>query len=72
MPLAEVIDWSVALVPVLVLVALFIWLDVFKLMTVWETLGLLLLGALAACSSIRCLWASPATAGSPRRGSRRC
>ena len=51
MPIAEVIDWSVALVPVLVLVGLFIWLDVFKLMTVWETLGLLALGALAAVAA---------------------
>ena len=51
MPLAEVIDWSVALVPVLVMVGLFIWLDVFKLMTIWETLGLLLLGALAALAA---------------------
>ncbi len=51
MPIAEVIDWSVALLPVLVLVALFIWLDVFKLMTVWETLGLLLLGAVSALAA---------------------
>ena len=51
MPVAEIIDWSVALVPVLVMVALFIWLDVFKLMTIWETLGLLLLGALAALAA---------------------
>jgi protease PrsW len=48
MPIAEVIDWSVALVPVLAMLTVFIWLDVFKLMTVWETLGLLLLGALTA------------------------
>jgi RsiW-degrading membrane proteinase PrsW (M82 family) len=48
MPIAEIIDWSVALVPVLVMVGLFIWLDVFKLMTIWETLGLLVLGAVAA------------------------
>jgi RsiW-degrading membrane proteinase PrsW (M82 family) len=44
----EAIDWAVALVPVLVMLVLFIWLDVFKLMTLWETLGLLLLGALTA------------------------
>ena len=44
----EAVDWAVALVPVLVMLALFIWLDVFKLMTLWETLGLLLLGALTA------------------------
>ena len=48
MLVAEIIDWSVALLPVLLLLALFIWLDMFKLMTVWETLGLLLLGGLAA------------------------
>ena len=51
MLVAEIIDWSVALVPVLVMVGLFIWLDVFKLMTIWETLGLLLLGALAALAA---------------------
>jgi RsiW-degrading membrane proteinase PrsW (M82 family) len=44
----EAIDWAVALVPVLVMLVLFIWLDVFKLMTLWETLGLLLLGAITA------------------------
>ena len=32
MMLAEIIDWSVALVPVLVMAGLFVWLDVFKLM----------------------------------------
>ena len=44
----EAIDWAVALVPVLVMLVLFIWLDVFKLMTTWETIGLLVLGALSA------------------------
>ena len=44
----EAIDWAVALVPVLVMLVLFIWLDVFKLMTLWETVGLLLLGAATA------------------------
>lgn len=44
----EIVDWGVALLPVLVMLALFIWLDVFKLMTFWETTGLLLLGALTA------------------------
>ncbi len=44
----EVVDWGVALVPVLVMLVLFIWLDVFKLMTFWETVGLLLLGAVTA------------------------
>ncbi len=46
--LLESIDWMIALVPVLVMLALFIWLDVFKLMTFWETVGLLLLGAITA------------------------
>ena len=48
MGIAEIIDWSIALVPVLVLTAGFIWLDVFKLMSLWETLGLLLLGGITA------------------------
>jgi RsiW-degrading membrane proteinase PrsW (M82 family) len=47
----EIIDWSVALVPVLLLTAGFIWLDVFKLMSVWETLGLLLFGGIAAAAA---------------------
>jgi protease PrsW len=45
---AEIVDWSVALVPVLLMAGLFAWLDVFKLMSAWEMIGLLLLGALAA------------------------
>ena len=49
--LFEAVDWAVALVPVLVMLALFIWLDVFKLMTLWETLGLLVLGALTAAAA---------------------
>ena len=51
MNLAEIIDWSVALVPVLVMAALFAWLDVFKLMSVWEMIGCLLLGAVAALAA---------------------
>src|SRR5688572_2682382 len=51
MPIAELIDWSVALVPVLAMLAVFIWLDVFKLMTIWETFGLLLLGVLTAAAA---------------------
>ena len=46
--MVEAVDWAVALVPVLVMLFMFIWLDVFKLMTFWETAGLLLLGALSA------------------------
>src|SRR5687768_3720130 len=43
----ELVNWSLALVPVLMMLAMFVWLDVFKLMTLWETLGLLLLGAVS-------------------------
>ena len=48
MTIVDILDWSVALLPVLALTAGFIWLDAFKLMSVWETLGLLLLGGIAA------------------------
>jgi RsiW-degrading membrane proteinase PrsW (M82 family) len=34
--------------PVLLMLAVFVWLDAFKLMTAWETLGLLMLGGAAA------------------------
>ncbi|HXG81826.1 MAG TPA: PrsW family glutamic-type intramembrane protease [Sphingomicrobium sp.] len=51
MALAEIIDWSVALLPVLLMLGLFVWLDVFKLMTLWETLGLLLIGAVTALAA---------------------
>lgn len=44
----EFTNWSLALVPVLVMLMMFIWLDVFKLMTTWETLGLLALGGVTA------------------------
>lgn len=44
----EITNWSIALVPVLVMLMMFIWLDVFKLMTTWETLGLLALGGVTA------------------------
>lgn len=44
----EAVDWAVALVPVLLMLGLYIWLDVFKLMTFWETAGLLVLGAITA------------------------
>ena len=47
----EIFDWGVALLPVLVMLGLFIWLDVFKLMTFWETVGLLLLGAVTAAAA---------------------
>ena len=48
MTIVDILNWSVALLPVLALTAGFIWLDVFKLMSVWETLALLLLGGIAA------------------------
>ena len=51
MEMGEVIDWSLALVPVLMLTAVFIWLDVFKLVSLWETVGLLLLGGVAAIAA---------------------
>lgn len=44
----EIAHWGLALVPVLVLLAVFIWLDAFKLMSFREILALLLLGGLAA------------------------
>ncbi len=46
--LAELIDWSIALVPVLLMAMLFSWLDVFKLMSKSEMLALLLIGSLVA------------------------
>ena len=44
----EFANWSIALFPVLAMLMMFIWLDVFKLMTTWETLGLLALGGITA------------------------
>ncbi|QIK95321.1 PrsW family intramembrane metalloprotease [Sphingomonas sp. HDW15A] len=44
----EFLNWSLALVPVLAMLAMFVWLDVFKLMTLWEMLGLLVLGGITA------------------------
>ena len=44
----EIVDWAVALTPVLLMALLFVWLDVFKLMSPWEMIGCLLLGAVAA------------------------
>ena len=51
MTTTEIINWSVALLPVLAMTAGFMWLDVFKLMSLWETLGLLLLGGIAAAAA---------------------
>jgi RsiW-degrading membrane proteinase PrsW (M82 family) len=46
--LTEGAHWGLALVPVLVLLSLFVWLDAFKLMSFSEILVLLLLGGAAA------------------------
>lgn len=48
MNFAEILDWSVALVPVLLMALVFTWLDVFKLMSPWEMIACLLLGMFAA------------------------
>ena len=48
---AEAAHWSIALVPVLVLLGVFVWLDAFRLMNVREILSLLLLGAIGALVS---------------------
>ena len=46
--LAEAAHWGLALVPVLILLAIFVWLDAFKLMSLKEILLLLVLGGIAA------------------------
>jgi RsiW-degrading membrane proteinase PrsW (M82 family) len=46
--LAEAAHWGLALVPVLILLAIFVWLDAFKLMSLGEILLLLVLGGVAA------------------------
>lgn len=51
MSLAEVLDWSIALIPVLIMAMLFAWLDVFKLMSPWEMIACLLLGMVAALAA---------------------
>ncbi len=48
MSLAEILNWSVALIPVLVMVVLFAWLDVFKLMAPRELVGPLIMGGFMA------------------------
>ncbi|MEO7505544.1 MAG: PrsW family glutamic-type intramembrane protease [Sphingomicrobium sp.] len=48
MAVAEILNWSIALVPVLAMVALFVWLDIFKLMSLSELLVLLLAGGVVA------------------------
>ena len=46
--LTEGLHWGVALIPVLVMLAIFVWLDAFALMSLKEILVLLILGALGA------------------------
>jgi RsiW-degrading membrane proteinase PrsW (M82 family) len=46
--LAESAHWGLALVPVLILLAIFVWLDAFELMSLKEILFLLALGGLSA------------------------
>ena len=49
--MTPLIDWSLALVPVLVMMVAFVWLDMFKLMSVPEMVGRLLLGGAAALAA---------------------
>jgi RsiW-degrading membrane proteinase PrsW (M82 family) len=51
MSLAEFAHWGLALVPVLILLAVFVWLDSFELMSLGEILVLLALGAVAAAAA---------------------
>jgi RsiW-degrading membrane proteinase PrsW (M82 family) len=46
--LTEAAHWGLALVPVLLLLAIFVWLDAFKLMSFGEILFLLILGGIGA------------------------
>src|SRR5687767_9127940 len=47
----QFIHWGLALVPVLVLLAIFVWFDAFKLMSIGEILVLLVLGGFGAIAS---------------------
>ncbi len=49
--LAEALHWGVALVPVLIMLGIFIWLDAFKLMNLKEILVLLVLGGACAIAA---------------------
>lgn len=49
--LVEAAHWGLALVPVLVLLAIFIWLDAFKLTSLREIVVLLILGAVGALAA---------------------
>ena len=53
MLLAEIAHWALALVPVLALLAVFVWLDAFKLMSFREILLLLFLGGIGAAGGWR-------------------
>jgi RsiW-degrading membrane proteinase PrsW (M82 family) len=46
--LTEAVHWSVALIPVLIMLGVFVWLDAFKLMSLKEVLVLLVLGGIGA------------------------
>ena len=46
--LIDAAHWGLALVPVLILLGIFVWLDAFKLMSLKEILALLILGGIAA------------------------
>ena len=47
----QFVHWGLALVPVLVLLAIFVWFDAFKLMSMGEILVLLVLGGFGAVAS---------------------
>ena len=49
--LTQALHWSVALIPVLLLLGVFVWLDAFKLMSLKEVLVLLLLGGAGAIAA---------------------
>ena len=45
------LHWGLALIPVLIMLTIFVWLDAFKLMSLKEVLVLLLLGGLGALAA---------------------
>jgi RsiW-degrading membrane proteinase PrsW (M82 family) len=49
--LTQALHWGVALIPVLVLLGVFVWLDAFKLMSLKEILVLLVLGGIGALAA---------------------
>ena len=49
--LLQSVHWAVALVPVLAMLAVFVWLDAFRLMNLKEILILLMLGAIGALAA---------------------